>query len=73
MSERIPSPEEFPTLSVPDAGRMAFDLGRAASYEAAKRGELPTIVIGRRVRVPTAQLRRRLGLDVDPPGEPHAA
>ena len=31
------------TISVPEAGPRYFDLCRAASYEAAKRGDIPTI------------------------------
>ena len=34
------------TLSVPDAGRLYFGLSRGASYEAARRGELPVIRMG---------------------------
>jgi hypothetical protein len=45
-----PSPK---TLSVPEAGKRYFGLGRNASYAAAARGELPTVRIGRLLRVPT--------------------
>lgn len=48
------------TLSVPEAGRVYFDLGRDASYEAAKRGQIPTIRIGRLLRVPVIALERML-------------
>jgi hypothetical protein len=48
------------TLSVPVAGRRYFDLGRGASYEAAKRGDIPTLRIGRRVRVPVRALEAML-------------
>jgi hypothetical protein len=40
------------TISVPEAGRRYFDLCRGASYEAARRGDIPTIRIGRLLRVP---------------------
>ena len=40
------------TISVPEAGRIYLGLGRDASYEAAKRGEIPFIQIGRLKRVP---------------------
>jgi hypothetical protein len=36
---------------VPEAGAM-IGLSRNASYEAAKRGEIPVIRIGRRLKVP---------------------
>ena len=48
------------TLSVPDAGRMYFNLSRNSSYEAAWRGEIPTIRIGRLLRVPVIALERML-------------
>lgn len=40
------------TMSVPEAGKEFFGLGRGASYEAARRGDIPTIRIGRRLLVP---------------------
>jgi hypothetical protein len=48
------------TLSVPDAGRQYFGLGRNASYDAARRGEIPVIKIGSRLRVPVIGLERML-------------
>jgi hypothetical protein len=48
------------TLTVPEAGRLYFDLGRNASYEAARRGDIPTIRIGRLLRVPVVALDRML-------------
>ena len=48
------------TLTVPEAGRVYFDLGRNASYEAARRGDIPTIRIGRLLRVPIVQIERKL-------------
>jgi hypothetical protein len=47
-------------LSVPEAGRRYFALGRNASYEAARRGEIPVIRIGRLLRVPVVALERKL-------------
>lgn len=47
------------TYDVEEAGRL-LGLGRGASYEAAKRGEIPTIRIGRRLLVPKAALDRML-------------
>lgn len=51
-----------PTLSVPDAGAIFYGLSRNGSYEAAKRGDIPTIPIGRKKRVPVAVIAARLGL-----------
>jgi hypothetical protein len=48
------------TLTVPDAGRIYYGLGRNASYDAAKRGDIPTIKVGRLLRVPVAAMERRL-------------
>ena len=48
------------TISVPDAGREYFGLSRNASYEAAHRGEIPVIRIGRLLRVPVVALERML-------------
>jgi hypothetical protein len=63
MSEKTPL-----TLSVPEAGKRYFDLSRNASYDAAARGEIPTIKIGRLLRVPVRALERML----DRAGEPAA-
>jgi hypothetical protein len=52
--------DEPKTLTVPEAGRVYFDLGRNASYEAARRGDIPTIRIGRLLRVPVLALERML-------------
>lgn len=48
------------TLTVPEAGRLYFDLSRNASYEAARRGDIPTIKIGRLLRVPIGAMERKL-------------
>ena len=48
------------TISVPEAGRKYFDLSRDGSYRAAERGEIPTIRIGRLLRVPVRALERML-------------
>lgn len=60
---KVPLPDEKPTLPVwPDTG-LILGLSKASAYEAAHRGEIPTIRIGRRLLVPTAALRRMLKLD----------
>ena len=48
------------TISVPEAGKRYFDLCRGDSYEAAHRGDIPTIRIGRRIRVPVRALESML-------------
>jgi len=53
--------EESPlTISVPEAGRKYFGLSRNGSYDAADRGEIPTIKIGRLLRVPVRALEAML-------------
>jgi excisionase family DNA binding protein len=51
---------ECKTLTVPEAGASYFGLSRGASYEAAKRGEIPTIRIGKLLRVPVRALEEML-------------
>jgi hypothetical protein len=48
------------TLTVPAAGKEYFGLSRNASYAAAERGEIPTIKIGRLLRVPVRALEDML-------------
>jgi hypothetical protein len=54
------SDHECKTLSVPDAGRRYYGLGRNGSYDAAKRGDIPTIRVGRLLRVPVAAMEQKL-------------
>ena len=51
------------TVTIPEGGAV-IGLGRGASYAAAKRGEIPTIRVGRKILVPVAALLRMLGEDV---------
>jgi len=51
---------ERKTISVPQAGREFFGLSRNAAYKAAQRGEIPTVRIGRLLRVPVVALERKL-------------
>ena len=48
------------TLSVPEAGRVYFGVGRDAAYEAARRGQIPVLRIGKFLRVPVVALERML-------------
>lgn len=43
------------TISVPEAGQL-LGIERKSAYNAARRGELPTITLGRRLLVPTQAL-----------------
>jgi excisionase family DNA binding protein len=49
-------------LTVPEAAQV-LRIGRSAAYEAAQRGELPTVRFGRRLRVPRHALLRLARLD----------
>ena len=51
---------ECKTISVEDAGRIYYGLSRNGSYDAARRGDIPTIKIGRLLRVPKVAMERRL-------------
>jgi hypothetical protein len=55
------------TISVPEAGKRYFGLCRNASYDAAERGEIPTIRIGRLLRVPVRLMERMLDQAGDEP------
>jgi len=55
------------TISVPEAGRRYFSLGRNASYAAAERGDLPVVKIGRILRVPVRALEQMLYAASPPP------
>ena len=47
-------------MSVPEAGERYFDLSRNGSYNAAAKGIIPTIRVGRLLRVPVRALERML-------------
>ena len=47
------------TLTVTEAAQL-LGIGRSAAYEAARRGEIPTIRIGKRILIPWAALERLL-------------
>jgi hypothetical protein len=51
---------ETQTLTIPEAGKTYFGLSRNAAYAAAKRGDIPTIKIGKLLRVPIRALERML-------------
>jgi hypothetical protein len=48
------------TITVPEAGKKYFGLSRDASYAAAQRGDIPTIRVGRLLRVPVRVMERKL-------------
>jgi excisionase family DNA binding protein len=48
------------TVTVVEAAKL-LRIGRNSAYEAARRGELPVVRIGRRLLVPRAALEQLLG------------
>ena len=48
------------TLTVPEAGKKYFGLSRNAAYEAAARGDIPTIRVGKLLRVPVRAMEALL-------------
>ena len=56
MSEKV-KPR---TMSVPDAAWEYLGLGKQAAYRAAKEGFIPTIRLGRTLRVPVAAMEEML-------------
>jgi hypothetical protein len=62
----IMSEESVLTLSVPEAGKKYFGLSRNGAYDAAARGEIPTIKIGRLLRVPIRALEAMLDRASEP-------
>jgi hypothetical protein len=61
-TKRRKRPTKQPTMSVPQAGKYYFNLGRNASYQAAKCGQIPTIKILNRIRAIVAELDRMVGI-----------
>jgi hypothetical protein len=55
MSSKFPK-----TLSIPEAGAQYYGLSKNGSYDAAKRGEIPYIEVGRLKRVPIVLMERKM-------------
>jgi len=60
------------TVTVEEAGRI-IGVSRGGAYEAVKRGEIPVIRIGKKIRVPKAALERLLNGEPPVPGLAAAA
>ena len=56
---------EEPTLTVDEAAAL-LGMSRSGAYNAIRDGNIPNIKIGRLIRVPSAPLRKLLGIE-----EPH--
>ena len=52
--------ESLPTiLTIPETAKI-LRIGRNSAYEAARRGQIPTVKIGKRLLVPREALERKL-------------
>lgn len=60
----IPLPEERPWLTVRELSDITGE-GVKTIRRALREGQLPLLEVGRFQRIPTAELRRQLGLDAD--------
>ena len=61
-SNTFPDPEEMPFVDVVEAGRL-LGVGREAAYNAVRSGEITSIRVGKKIRVPVAALRRLADLE----------
>ena len=57
------------TITVDEAA-AALGLGRTATYDAVRRGEIPSVRLGRRVLIPTGPLLEMLGAGSDSTEDP---
>lgn len=55
--------KQIASTDVPTAGREFYGLGVSASYLAAKRGDIPTLKIGKKLIVPIAAVLKQLSID----------
>lgn len=58
----LPDPHEQPTITVKEAA-LLLGISERSAYEAAHRGEIPVIRLGRRMTVPTVLVLRMIGFD----------
>jgi excisionase family DNA binding protein len=65
IADRLERLLNAPTVSVPDAARL-LGVGRSTVYTAVKSGEVPSIRVGNRVRIPSRWVRQVLQLQADP-------
>ncbi|MEH2468964.1 excisionase family DNA binding protein [Nitrobacteraceae bacterium AZCC 2161] len=59
QADQVGAPDDCLVYEVPEAGAL-LGLNRNGSYRAAKNGDLPTIRIGRLLKVPKAALHQML-------------
>ncbi len=59
MDEKTETASAKTTMSVPEAGKQ-LGLSRNGSYAAARRGEIPVLRFGKKLRVSTSRFKRML-------------
>jgi hypothetical protein len=60
-NKKRPPHKRAQTISIPEAGHRYLGLGRQASYNAADRGLIPSIQVGKKIRrVPVRAMERLL-------------
>ena len=64
----LPDPRTQPTVSV-EAAAAILGVARQTVYRAVRAGEIPSIHVGRLVRIPTARLLALLGQETPPGSE----
>ncbi len=64
----LPDPYRMPTLTVAQVAEL-YGISRATAYEGVRTGDIPSIRVGRRILVPTAAVRRLLGLEAPGGGD----
>lgn len=52
---------ELPAVITVDEFAALVRIGRGSAYEAVRRGEFPSIRVGKRILIPTAKLLQQLG------------
>ena len=62
IARALPDPRQQPTITVKQAAAL-LGISERSAYEAAHRGEIPVIRLGRRMTVPTVFVLRMIGLD----------
>ncbi|WP_454115480.1 hypothetical protein [Microbacterium lacticum] len=55
--------KQIPRTDVVTAGREFYGLGETAAYAAARRGDIPTLRIGRKLIVPVRRVLEQLGIE----------
>lgn len=58
----MPDPKQQPFITVEETAEL-LGMGRNVTYRAVAEGQIPSIRVGKLIRVPTAAIRRLAGLD----------